>query len=328
MASNVVLSITLNKYSSALPGILVLLLWLLPLALLLIWALQVERQQDWLKRRLWSNPISSGLLAVIFIGSFAFASVKAAPHLWLLDRDSTPQKTPGSKLNGHSNPEQPTFNSAAADLPRAVPSLPEADGVHTKTGKQGADVGQHSAESPLRKVVPPRAPQEDGVSQTGVGNQQQIATGITQTNTGDCAQQVVNGSGNVNNCGAQEIKLSEGQLSAVQQHLESAGDLHGSVYLLYEYSALYAPDLSATVKAALEAKGVTVEVHSSMMMGSMSNVQYPGISIENLDEGNKQLASAIATAFMQAGVTKHPIPTIPSSRTSTQPAMLAIYMRK
>jgi hypothetical protein len=63
----VAVDVTLNKYSSVLPGLAVVAIWALPAIFFIIWFMRVEHTKNWVKARFLEYPVSYVLMFLILI---------------------------------------------------------------------------------------------------------------------------------------------------------------------------------------------------------------------------------------------------------------------
>src|SRR5271166_4210180 len=95
-ATGVVVDVTLNKYSSQLPGIWVLCLWAIPMVLFAVWVWCVEKTHGWVKKRFVEHPVSYIVMFLIFL-----------PFAWQASA------TMFAKLQQHFNQSPPTISQAS-----------------------------------------------------------------------------------------------------------------------------------------------------------------------------------------------------------------------
>jgi hypothetical protein len=145
-ATGVTVDVTLNKYSSQLPDVIVLALWAVPAILLAIWIWQVERTHGWVKKRFLEHPVSYVIMFLILIpfGWQATATMISKVHfLPAKERQKTimvataPPKNPAvipnpaptptqTKLKSsfHLSHEKPTTMTSVASSPTGPVSTP------------------------------------------------------------------------------------------------------------------------------------------------------------------------------------------------------------
>ena len=88
--ASIVGDITLNKFSSTIPGWRVLALWLLPLLFFFLWLGAVLQEQSWLKDRYRKSPVTTILTGFLLLGCLMYGTILTTPRLLAWTRDSPP----------------------------------------------------------------------------------------------------------------------------------------------------------------------------------------------------------------------------------------------
>ncbi len=91
--AGVAVNVTLDKYSSSLPGLAVVLIWAVPAILFVVWFIRVETTKNWVKSRFMQNPASYVLMFLILI---PFGWVSTSMMIAKLQTKSIPQALPTS----------------------------------------------------------------------------------------------------------------------------------------------------------------------------------------------------------------------------------------
>lgn len=149
-ATGVAVDVTLNKYSSSLPGLAVVGIWAVPAVLFVIWFTRVESTQQWVKTRFLEHPVSYVLMFLIIIpfGWGATSTMVAK----LLGAPKTPetQLAPLTQASPVTNPSQSVSSQpvigAIVTAPHTHATLPP------KKQQQGNLNDKPLADSPLTTV--------------------------------------------------------------------------------------------------------------------------------------------------------------------------------
>lgn len=151
-----------------------------------------------------------------------------------------------------------------------------------------------------------RTHQSPSVNQDGIGNQQQVATGVTQIVHGDCTQNIVNGNNNNQYCKPKVIEIGTKQEQQIKASLSEAGPLQGEVTIGYQDNAYYAPALAESLKEILQSKGIVVDIQHAMLFSDEGRSPIPGLAFSNVTPANQQLAERIGLALQKSHVLTAP----------------------
>jgi len=135
-ATGVAVDVTLNKYSSALPGWAVACIWIIPAILFIIWFWRVENTSNWVRLRFLEHPVSYILMFLILI---PFSWQATATMVAKLQSSPKTQKTtndPGvTTIPCPQSPAQPSPNLSppAGSAPPIVTTDSKSTQAKTKT---------------------------------------------------------------------------------------------------------------------------------------------------------------------------------------------------
>jgi hypothetical protein len=166
--TEIALAITLNKYSAALPDFVVLFLWLVPLAMLILWVFKEERSKEF-RRHVKETPITYGLMGTFFCAALVFATPVVFKVCF------------AAKVTKTGIDPSPGIHSALA-TPAPVTSTPQP--------MRESATGQSTSATP--QPVPTRV-QPRPIPPVAVSGQ------VTQQSQGDCSPNII-GSGNSTSC--------------------------------------------------------------------------------------------------------------------------------
>jgi len=135
----------------------------------------------------------------------------------------------------------------------------------------------------------------------------QLPQGTSQSTTGDCSP-IINGNGNTNICPHSAVSISPEQASAIRDYLKIR-KMSGKVWVGYEYAAPQGKQVADALVWALRGAGITADdpTGSMMLSGCDPGKQYPGLAFDCVNDGNKDLAAAIAYALVDAKVVSAPV---------------------
>jgi hypothetical protein len=119
MSTGVVMDVTLNKYSSVLPWWVVLGLWLIPLCLILIWVIRVERSNSSFKERFLRYPVFFTLTLLVLIVVLGAMTVPIVAKLKSLS--AIPPQPQQSTSPPHPAPPSVNPPSTSSPIQKTVP---------------------------------------------------------------------------------------------------------------------------------------------------------------------------------------------------------------
>ena len=155
------MAITLNKYSTILPDYAVLLIWLIPLALLIVWIVKEEKSKAFVQH-FREIPIAYCVMGLLFIASATFTTsiVRGRVLAAKASATSKPSTTPQLANTLTPQPEQGRI-IASSKLPNNTASPTPAS---------------HRKASPPASAIPEPTPAQPPVTQSGADNQQTTQT--------------------------------------------------------------------------------------------------------------------------------------------------------
>jgi hypothetical protein len=156
--TGVAVDVTLNKYSSVLPGLVVLLVWAVPLVLLIVWGFRFEQRTGTIRGKFKQHPISYLLILILLIPIFVYSTALMCRSIWPI---TSAQKVPPPSIAPATSPSVMSETKPQAPLPseidtpeqktpqNATPSRQEPKKSPTKPTKQEAgQIPQASASVP------------------------------------------------------------------------------------------------------------------------------------------------------------------------------------
>ncbi len=184
-SAQVAVSVILNRYSAQMPFLAVIGICVIPVLLLIAVIVRHERRRGRIRHNFLQHPISISLLILIFVPLFCYSTAVLLNKAKERPRQGTHTASPANIPVAQANPTR--------SVPPATPAISSAP----KEPSKRSPVLKSQFTQREAAVSVSQSP----ISQSGNENQQTtVQAPITQSNSGGCNQQVVEGNNNTNNC--------------------------------------------------------------------------------------------------------------------------------
>lgn len=282
--TGIAVDVTLNKYSSVLPGLAVVGIWAILAILFVIWFVRVETTKRWVQTRFLDHPVSYVLMFLILIpfGWGATAAMFAKLH-----------NSPKSKglQTSQSIQDYPPSNSLQTSAQIAtergtVSSIP----LPTEPSFIGRTKFFRPVSSPQKPTVAVSAPMASTAPPT-YGS---------QTCTGGACTQGPNSSATYNQFGAQKLFMNDEQADIIRQAMTPYAGMKVEVQC---QSATDVTPFVDKLKAALQAAGLVFATNGgcSLLLTHGGTPLPDGLSFA-FSVDRSDAINALVSAMRSAGV--------------------------
>jgi hypothetical protein len=288
-AAGVAVDVTLNKYSSTLPGYVVAAIWVVPAVLFVIWFWRVEKTRDWVKSRFLEHPVSYILMFLILIPFGWQATATMVSKL----QPSTPkmQATIIEPHEGASNP----------------PSAPQNPTQKTATPPASPQARKSHETKPPAIPSPPIATLTNAPAPAPTPSQSLVAptTYGEQSCVGSACAQGPGSQATLNQYGAPKLSMTDDQRDTIRDAMKPFAGMVVNIMCnnVTEDSMEYANQLSK----ALNDAGLKAGPPTSGILFSAPGQAIPSGVMFTLGDDAIPAATALAQTMARSGLVSKPI---------------------